>query len=369
VLTKWRVAAITVAVIALAACSSRGSRAQPPATTTAPPVTVAKPVVSTGCGATRANANGRATIPWAQLRNPILSYPDSAAKDVGVRLVDGAWHFLFSSLTSDPVHWRIGSATSRDLRAWSTLSVWPDQPGTQGLASPDITQAPDGTYVVTYQSDPGDIGGSAKLYYRTSRDLVTWSRPLPLGRALHPRPGDRMIDGALAFVGNGVILGYKYGLSDGTQKQAFEIAYSASGSLNGPWTLIGRPAISQFGDTFENYEFFELDGRWRLIATTNTLDRPYFATLNGPPADPRSWLDWAGGRVLNIPAGAWNSAAGPSGITHEVANAIYLCDARALDGYDYDFYAGSNELTDFGGWGHAKIGIARSTDLVHWSVP
>ena len=369
-LTKWRVAAATAGVIALGACSSSGSHAPTQATATSlPRIAVAKPAVSTGCGATRANANARAAIPWAQLRNPILSYPDSAAKDVGVRLVDGAWHFLFSSLTSDPVHWRIGTATSRDLRAWSTLSVWPDQPGTQGLASPDITQAPDGTYVVTYQSDPADVGGAAKLYYRTSRDLVTWTKALPLGRTLHPRAGDRMIDGALAFVGGGVILGYKYGVSDGTQKQAFEIAYSASGSLNGPWTLIGRPAISQFGDIFENYEFFELDGRWRLIATTNTLDRPYFATLNGPTDDPRSWLDWAGGRVLSIPAEAWNSAAGPSGITHEVASAIYLCDARALDGYYYVFYAGSNELTDFGGWGHAKIGIARSTDLVHWSVP
>jgi hypothetical protein len=73
--------------------------------------------------------------------------------------------------------------------------------------------------------------------------------------------------------------------------------------------------------------------------------------------------------VLDIPAEAWNSAPGPSSLTHEVANAIYLCDARALDGHYYAFYAGSAELTQFGGWGHAAIGIARSTDLVHWTVP
>ena len=108
---------------------------------------------------------------------------------------------------------------------------------------------------------------------------------------------------------------------------------------------------------------------WRVVATTNTLDRPYFATLAGPPANPRSWLDWTGGRVLNIPAESWNSAAGISSVTHEVANAIYLCDGRAIDGYFYAFYAGSDELTAFGGWGHAKIGIARSIDLVHWNVP
>jgi hypothetical protein len=368
-LRRRRIALIAAPIVLLVACRSSSS---PVPTSTAPTPTTrtaATPAVDTGCGASPANANGTATIPWGKLRNPILSYPDSAAKDVGVRLLDGAWHLFFSSLSGDRVHWRIGGTTSRDLRTWSKLVVWPDQRATQGLASPDITQAPDGTFVVTYQSDPGDVGGSAKLYYRTSRDLRTWTAARPLARALHPKAGDRMIDGALAYLGHGVILGYKYGLSDGAQKQAFEIAYSASGSLDGPWTLVGRPSISQYGDTFENYEFLRIDRRWHLIATTNTLDRPYFATLAGPPDDPRSWLDWVDGRVLDIPAEAWNSAPGPSSITHEVANAIYLCDARALDGHYYVFYAGSSELTDLGGWGHAKIGIARSTDLVHWEVP
>jgi hypothetical protein len=170
-------------------------------------------------------------------------------------------------------------------------------------------------------------------------------------------------------VGHRLILGYKFGLADGSQKQAFEIASSPSGSLDGPWSLVGRPSISQFGDTFENYEFLQIDGRWRLVATTNTLDRPYFASLAGAPTDPRSWLRWTGGRVLDIPAEPWNTAPGLSGVTHEVANAIYLCDARALDGHYYVFSMGSTELTEFGGWGHAKIGIARSTDLVHWEVP
>jgi hypothetical protein len=365
-----RVAALAVAAVTMSACHASGSpraTAPNPTTTRAP-----APGPTTGCGATRANAGAKATIPWAQLRNPILSYAGSGAKDVGVRLANGTWHFFFSSLADDPVHWSIGSATSTDLHNWASSNaptLWPDQAGTEGLASPDITQEPDGTFVITYQSDPGDVGGSAKLYYRTSRDLVAWTAPKPLARTLHPRNGDRMIDGALAFVGHGVMLGYKYGVADGAQKQAFEIAYSASGSLDGPWTLVGRPSISQYGDTFENYEFLEIDGHWHLVATTNTLDRPYFATLEGAADNPASWLHWIGGRVLDIPAEAWNSAPGPTSVTHEVANAVYLCDARALDGYYYVFYAGSGELTEFGGWGHAKIGIARSTDLVHWQVP
>ena len=313
-----------------------------------------------------------ATIPWSQLRNPILSYDDTAAKDVAVQLAGGRWHLFFSSVAktaNGAVHWSMGTASSGDLRDWSPLELWPDQPATQGLASPDIVRAPDGRYVVTYQSNPGDVGGAAKLYYRTSPDLVHWSLAKPLARTLHPRAGDRMIDAALAYVGKGLILGYKYGVVDGDEQQAFEIAYSPSGSLDGPWTSIGRPSISVFGDTVENYEFLSIDGRWRLIATTNTLDRPYFATLDGPPSDPASWLHWVDGRMLDIPAEPWNNAPGLSGVTHEVANAIYLYDARTIDGHYYVFYAGSSELTEFDGWGDAAIGIARSTDLVHWSVP
>ena len=47
----------------------------------------------------------------------------------------------------------------------------------------------------------------------------------------------------------------------------------------------------------------------------------------------------------------------------EVQQAIQSGKTNAI------IYAGSTELTQFGGWGHARIGVARSTDLVHWQVP
>lgn len=53
----------------------------------------------------------------------------------------------------------------------------------------------------------------------------------------------------------------------------------------------------------------------------------------------------------------------------ERANAAFLCDARPVDGYYYLFYSGSTETLLFNGRGHAKVGVARSVDLVDWEVP
>jgi hypothetical protein len=225
-------------------------------------------------------------------------------------------------------------------------------------------------FVATYDSNPDSgTGPQPKLYYRTSTNLETWSAPRPLALSLHPAPGDRMIDAALAWTGHGLILGYKYGLASGSTSQHFEIAWSPSGSLDGPWTLVGRPDIVVNGDTVENFEFVGIAGRWHLVATSNTFDQPWMFELSGNPATPTSWLHWTGGRMLVIPGQSWDSGPGLSSVGYEHANSVFLCDARSVDGYYYATYAGSDELTHFGGWGHAKIGIARSTDLVHWQIP
>ena len=222
--------------------------------------------------------------------------------------------------------------------------------------------------MVTYDSPPDEQGrAQAKLYYRTSADLVHWSGPRRLAPAVHPAPRVRMIDAALAWTGRGLILGYKVGVTSG--RQAFEVAWSRSGSLGGPWTVLGRPAISVYGDTFENYELLVVDGRWRLVATSNTLDQPWMFTLEGNPEDASSWLHWSRGEQLAIPAEAWNTGPGISSVGFEHANSVFLCVVPGRAGDVYATYAGSSELTEFGGWGHAAIGVARSTDLVHWTVP
>jgi hypothetical protein len=314
-------------------------------------------------------------VAWTQLRNPILSEPTAGVKDQALVWANGAWHMLFSYLTNDvPTaggeQWNIASATSPDLARWSDPSPWPAQAGVVGVASPDIVRSPTGVFVATYDSNPEPSGADQpKLYYRTSTDLVTWSAPKPLALSLHPAAGDRMIDAALAWTGHGLILGYKFGAATGSQSQHFEMAWSPSGSVDGPWTYEGRPDIVVNGDTVENYEFVALAGRWRLVATSNMFDQPWMFDLPGNPAVATSWLHWTRGRMLQIPGQSWDTGPGVSSVTYEHANSVFLCDARSVDGYYYATYAGSDELTHFGGWGHAKIGIARSTDLVHWQVP
>jgi hypothetical protein len=316
------------------------------------------------------------TVQWSSLRNPLLTARRAGVKDEAIIWAGGKWHMLFSQVTDDPsgpggVRWNIATATSTDMVHWSRVRPWPRQAGVTGVASPDIVSGPRGGYVVTYQSDPGAARPShdqSRLFYRTSTNLRTWSAPHRLAWSLAPSPADRMIDGALVFTGHDLLLGFKY--SSPTQPDVFELARSTTGRPRGPWQLVGRPDIEVNDGTVENYEFVTAAGQWRLVATSNNLDQPWLFTLVGEPGHARGWLKWSAGYPLSIPSESFNSGPGISSIGFEHANSAYLCDASAQPGhYFYLFYAGSNELTQFDGWGRAKIGVARSTDLVHWQVP
>jgi hypothetical protein len=309
-------------------------------------------------------------VAWSKLHNPILAYLNAAVKDQALIWADGAWHMLFSYVIHDTTiagqeHWGIATSHSSDLRHWSPPVPWSEQ--SRGMASPDLVRSPSGRFVSTYDSPPGESGPTqAKLYYRTSSDLMHWSLPHPLAPTLHPSPAVRMIDPALAWNGNGLILAYKVGTT--SQSQAFEIAWSKTGSLSGPWKVIGRPDIKIYNDTLENYELLSLNGAWHLVATSNSFDQPWIFTLSGPPANPSSWLHWVDGYQLTVPSETWNTGPGLSSVTYEHANSAFICQDNS-DGYDYLTYAGSQELSRFGGWGHAEIGVARSKDLEHWTVP
>jgi hypothetical protein len=293
-----------------------------------------------------------ASIDWSALRNPVLSFSGVGVKDQALQWSGGEWHMLYSDITATTapphVHFDVSLSSSHDLRHWTAPRVI-----AKNGASPDIVRSPSGTFIVTYQTPRG-------LAYRTSNDpsLRSWSAAHALGAGL----AQRMIDGALAFTGNGVILGFKAG----TTTQHFEIAWAPS--LSGTFHLVGRPAIVLYHDTVENYEFLTVGGVWHLVATSNTLDQPFIFTLGpGEPTSPSTWLHWSGGQQMVVPSQLFNSGPGISSVGYEHANSAFLCVGP--QGEDYLTYAGSTELTQFGGWGNASIGMARSTDLVHWEVP
>ena len=48
---------------------------------------------------------------------------------------------------------------------------------------------------------------------------------------------------------------------------------------------------------------------------------------------------------------------------------MFVVDGRKIGGHFYLVYSDAPDLTDFGGTGHGVLAIARSRDLVHWSVP
>ncbi len=315
-------------------------------------------------------------VAWSTLRNPVLADPSAGLKDQAVVWADGQWHALFSEVTDDPsgpggIRWDIATATSPDLQHWSAVSPWPAQAGVLGVASPDLVRVRTGRFVVTYQSDPGaspPVGDDARLFFRTSADLVRWSRPHPLAQNLAPVAGDRMIDGALVSTGRQLLLGFKF--SSPTQPDVFEVARSTSGRLRGPWVLVGRPDITVDGGTVENGEFVVVAGRWHLMATSDNLDQPWLFTLSGDPDRADSWLHWTDGYSLDVPGQSFDSGPGISSLGYEHANSAYLCATGPGPGKEvYLFYAGSSELTQFDGWGHAAIGVARSRDLLHWQVP
>jgi hypothetical protein len=124
-----------------------------------------------------------------------------------------------------------------------------------------------------------------------------------------------------------------------------------------------------YGDTIENYQFVHLNRRWQLLATSNQFDRPYLFQLAGDPRDPRGWLRWSTGQLLQIPREGWNRGRGVTGVSYEHANCAFVVDRQPIGGYVYLVYADAPELSAFAGSGHDQLAIARSTDLRHWSVP
>ncbi len=324
----------------------------------------------------------RPFVDWSALRNPILALPDRSLKDQAVAYRDGEF-FLFAS-----TRFERGTAAaaialpsffrSRDLRRFEPLCD-PDlcAPGA-AIDSPDLSAAGDLWHLV-FQAPPprrpgrGPPPADARiLYVSTSRDLVDWSAASELA----PEALDsslRNLDGALAWHRERAVLGWK-------RVQSFAIAHAV-----GPDVTLGFRAAQladdelRFGPSSlshswaENFQFLNVEGSWFLVATARSpglpftrhvytgSHEPYLFQMGGSGDAGADWTRWRCKQQLEIPRESWNRA------MH--ANSATLADWRSHDGHFYLFYAGSADHTSFGGRGHAAIGVARSRDLLHWSVP
>jgi hypothetical protein len=301
-------------------------------------------------------ANGSNETGWEAIRNPVLTLPANAVKDAFAVRHEGKWHLGYSHITETPFRFRLGFSTTSDWRTFEEAPVI-DQLDVGGLASPTVVRASDGSFVMTYNSHTRDVGDALnKLYWRTSSDLRTWSEPHRFHVEGADGPEDRLIDAAVAFTGGGAFLFFK-------REQIANVAHSPSGSLDGPWQLLGPIEPERV----ENLQVLQIDGTWHLLATSLLPHRPILHRLEGDPAVPASWTRWSRVRELEIVEQGWNT--GRIDIVYERANAGYLVDERAADGFFYLVYAGSTELGSYEGRGHAKLGLARSRDLVSWESP
>ena len=98
----------------------------------------------------------------------------------------------------------------------------------------------------------------------------------------------------------------------------------------------------------------------RNVPAVTAASSSRFVAASTRTSTATGWLQWKDGYRLAVPSQAFDSGPGISSVSFEHANSAYLCDASTLAGhYYYLLYAGSNELSQFGGGGHAEIGIAR----------
>jgi hypothetical protein len=297
-------------------------------------------------------------IDWQSLHNPVLSYPHWSIKDSAVAYRDGIFYVFFSAFYLDrgQVRSHVVEVSTRDFKDYSQpiFNFDGEEDGWIGMCSPDVQMV--GTrYVMTFNSWGDKPGKPNALFYMTSDDLVRWSRRQPLAASL--TAGKRVIDAAIAAADGGYYLMYK----EGTKGMRPRVAFAPT--LSQPFKFVGDgyPRLlmtdgKEDGLIHENYEFLHTNGQWYLLTTDYNPPAPYLYKLEAGSG----WLKWTRGYKLEIPEEKFN--------TDNIANAAALYDWRRYDGYYYLIYAGRTEGITYAKRGWNSLGLARSKDLVHWSV-
>lgn len=289
-------------------------------------------------------------IDWENLRNPVLASRHGAIKNQAVIYHDG-WFWIFPMLEIE------GGAVLVRTRNFKTYEY--HNPGILMGDAPRFLANSRGWHALFQLSAPD---ADRRIYYSSSNNLVDWA--VPEEAWAHIQPGMRHIDAALAKEGGHYYAGFKSG-------QRFYVMRSVGEALDFRWEA---PVEAHTDGWCEAYQFIQIDGQWRMVATARAprgfqtggnlytgSHEPFIYTMKGDGSQIEHWAHWTDKRHLVLPTADWNQVMR--------ANAAYLCDWRAHDGWFYLFFAGANDDTLARGRGHAKIGMARSRDLVKWYLP
>ncbi len=289
---------------------------------------------------------------WRALRNPVLREDGCALKDPCFAAGDdGVGRWFFSRVRPDAAgDWRFALA-----RCSGATVAGPGAPEVMAevAASPNLSRV-GGRWWLTY-CDYGETqrevppAAPNRLRYRTSDDLENWSAVAPLAPELSP--GLRAIDPAVIEYAPGrLMLVWKERQTPSVALGRMEHGAPVAGS----WRRLEAPTLPWF----ENAQLVAIDGANFMLATLHDKGA---ANSHVPGLCPfgvtEAGVSWGEFRRLEIPEEGWN--------TRERANAAFLHDNRAVDGWFYLASCGRSR----GEWhsdGDYAIGLHRSRDLVRW---
>lgn len=308
------------------------------------------------------SAGAQTAIPWRDLRNPVLSYPNWSIKDPAVAVRNGTYHVFFSAFYQDhgQIRSHVVEVTTRDFKTYSSpiLNFDGEDAGWRGMCTPDV-QWIGNVWEMSFNSWGDDPQRPDQLFYMTSPDLVHWSPLHPL--ALNLTIGQSVIGPAVTCTGEGCYAAWRQGLED--YPRDIRIRLAAAQSISGPWHYVSSGYASlKMADgkdnerIHENYQFIQIDKALQMLSDDyrDNQEGEFLYTL----LDPANPLAWGKGFELKVPAESFNSK-----IRIQAAS---LYDWRAQDGHYYLIYAGCDEQTSYLGRGWNRLALARSKDLIHW---
>ena len=310
-------------------------------------------------------------INWSALKNPVYSRRWWSVKDAAMVYHDSQFYLFFSAFYWDrfKIRSHVVEVSTKDWHTFSSpiLHIDGREDGWTGLCSPDVSKIGDHYYLVYNSWGAKHPNGKHNwLFYQSSKDLCQWSKAKPVGVNLNE--DHRVIDISICHDNSKFYVIWKDEKYDAGGKKDYKTRMGTCQSLEESLAYIGDgyPKFylangQESQDIHENYQFIQIDGQWHVLTTDYPNHRPILYQMQGNPAQDESWLQWTNGHELVVPQEEFNR--------HQTANAAFLADWRAYDGFFYLLYAGRTHDWSFKGRGDNKLGLVRSKDLKTWKIP